>query len=146
MGARRDALPQLVDERRAPVRAPARARPPARRRRPPARSTPRERAKLRGAAATRPLTRPPLSPTLLPRRLAPPRRLAALSWAMIATKMPGRTGKQCRERWHNHLDPRVAKERWTEEENEIVLDAHRVRGNQARPPPDRPPPSPTRPR
>ena len=65
---------------------------------------------------------------------------------MIATKMPGRTGKQCRERWHNHLDPSIAKERWTEEENEIVIDAHRVRGNQAAPSPRRPPPSPTRPR
>ena len=62
---------------------------------------------------------------------------------MIATKMPGRTGKQCRERWHNHLDPSIAKERWTEEENEIVIDAHRVRGNQARPPPASPrPPQP----
>jgi len=30
------------------------------------------------------------------------------SWALIAENlakegMPGRTGKQCRERWHNHL-------------------------------------------
>ena len=27
-----------------------------------------------------------------------------------------RSGKQCRERWYNHLDPSVKKSKWTEEE------------------------------
>lgn len=27
-------------------------------------------------------------------------------WVVIATEMATRSGKQCRERWHNHLDPR----------------------------------------
>ena len=37
-------------------------------------------------------------------------------WAVIAErlnnelKFPGRSGKQCRERWHNHLDPMILKE------------------------------------
>jgi len=26
-------------------------------------------------------------------------------WVIIATKLQTRSGKQCRERWHNHLDP-----------------------------------------
>ena len=133
-------LRNLVDEHGARRYAPARARA-----RPPTTTpsplhTPREaRAKLRGAAAFEmppshppPLPDPPPPP---PHPTPPPRRA---QWAMIATKMPGRTGKQCRERWHNHLDPSIAKERWTEEENEIVIDAHRVRGNQARPPPASP--------
>jgi hypothetical protein len=35
-------------------------------------------------------------------------RLGTKSWAQIAENlakegMPGRSGKQCRERWHNHL-------------------------------------------
>jgi myb proto-oncogene protein len=36
-------------------------------------------------------------------------------WTIIASKMEseykleGRSGKQCRERWHNHLDPNVNK-------------------------------------
>ena len=30
-------------------------------------------------------------------------------WVVIATEMPGRSGKQCRERWHNHLDPSSAR-------------------------------------
>jgi hypothetical protein len=24
-------------------------------------------------------------------------------WSLIAEKLPGRIGKQCRERWYNHL-------------------------------------------
>ena len=28
-------------------------------------------------------------------------------WAHIAQALPGRIGKQCRERWHNHLRPDI---------------------------------------
>jgi len=28
-------------------------------------------------------------------------------WAQIAEKLEGRVGKQCRERWHNHLRPDI---------------------------------------
>lgn len=28
-------------------------------------------------------------------------------WAQIAEKLIGRAGKQCRERWHNHLRPDI---------------------------------------
>lgn len=28
-------------------------------------------------------------------------------WALIAEKMAGRAGKQCRERWRNHLRPDI---------------------------------------
>jgi transcriptional activator Myb len=27
-------------------------------------------------------------------------------WSIISEKLPGRIGKQCRERWYNHLDPK----------------------------------------
>jgi Myb-like DNA-binding domain len=30
-------------------------------------------------------------------------------WSQIAMGLPGRSGKQCRERWLNHLDTRVTK-------------------------------------
>jgi hypothetical protein len=30
-------------------------------------------------------------------------------WAAIAQQLPGRIAKQCRERWHNHLDPGICK-------------------------------------
>lgn len=28
-------------------------------------------------------------------------------WAQVAEKLAGRAGKQCRERWHNHLRPDI---------------------------------------
>lgn len=41
----------------------------------------------------------------------------------------GRSGKQCRERWHNHLDPSVNKEPWTEAEEKILFDGQKKFGN-----------------
>ena len=37
---------------------------------------------------------------------------------------------QCRERWHNHLNPSISKDAWTAEEDDVILRAHRVLGNQ----------------
>ncbi|CAL9117811.1 unnamed protein product, partial [Musa textilis] len=37
-------------------------------------------------------------------------------WSVIANSLPGRIGKQCRERWHNHLNPTINRDAWTEEE------------------------------
>eukprot|EP00294_Goniomonas_avonlea_P001677 CAMPEP_0114541448 /NCGR_PEP_ID=MMETSP0114-20121206/1311_1 /TAXON_ID=31324 /ORGANISM="Goniomonas sp, Strain m" /LENGTH=310 /DNA_ID=CAMNT_0001725687 /DNA_START=50 /DNA_END=979 /DNA_ORIENTATION=- len=51
------------------------------------------------------------------------------SWAQIAACIPGRTGKQCRERWHNQLDPAVSKGPWTADEERALLDAHTKLGN-----------------
>ncbi|MBN3309077.1 MYBB protein, partial [Amia calva] len=50
-------------------------------------------------------------------------------WAMVAKHLKGRLGKQCRERWHNHLNPEVKKSSWTAEEDRIIYQAHRVLGN-----------------
>lgn len=38
-------------------------------------------------------------------------------WSTIALSLPGRIAKQCRERWHNHLQPNISKEAWTEQED-----------------------------
>lgn len=35
-------------------------------------------------------------------------------WSVIASFMDNRQGKQCRERWHNHLNPSILKDPWTE--------------------------------
>lgn len=51
-------------------------------------------------------------------------------WSQIAQRLPGRIGKQCRERWHNHLDPNVRKDPWTEEETRVLLHARELYGNQ----------------
>ncbi|XP_051267142.1 myb-related protein A isoform X3 [Dicentrarchus labrax] len=50
-------------------------------------------------------------------------------WSVIAKHLQGRIGKQCRERWHNHLNPEVKKSSWTQEEDRIIYDAHKRLGN-----------------
>nr|XP_055045011.1 transcriptional activator Myb isoform X6 [Misgurnus anguillicaudatus] len=50
-------------------------------------------------------------------------------WSVIAKHLKGRIGKQCRERWHNHLNPEVKKTSWTEEEDQIIYQAHEKLGN-----------------
>ena len=53
----------------------------------------------------------------------------AENWRLIACYIPGRTSKQCRERWHNHLDRKINKGNWTSHETQIVMDMQRVHGN-----------------
>jgi hypothetical protein len=43
--------------------------------------------------------------------------------------LPGRIGKQCRERWHNHLNPKIKKIGWSEEEEWILFLMHNNSGN-----------------
>ncbi|KAL2934316.1 Transcription factor MYB3R-3 [Bienertia sinuspersici] len=50
-------------------------------------------------------------------------------WSVIAKSLPGRIGKQCRERWHNHLNPDIKKDAWTLEEELALMNAHRIYGN-----------------
>ena len=50
-------------------------------------------------------------------------------WSIIGGYLPGRNGKQCRERWHNQLDPNICKSPWTIAEEEILLKAHNKHGN-----------------
>ncbi|XP_032750816.1 transcriptional activator Myb isoform X3 [Rattus rattus] len=50
-------------------------------------------------------------------------------WSVIAKHLKGRIGKQCRERWHNHLNPEVKKTSWTEDEDRIIYQAHKRLGN-----------------
>ncbi|XP_078446906.1 uncharacterized protein LOC144715782 isoform X2 [Wolffia australiana] len=50
-------------------------------------------------------------------------------WSVIAKSLPGRIGKQCRERWHNHLNPMIKKIAWTLEEEIQLINAHHIHGN-----------------
>lgn len=50
-------------------------------------------------------------------------------WSLIASNLPGRIGKQCRERWHNHLNPDICKEAWRLDEDRKILEAHQTIGN-----------------
>ena len=50
-------------------------------------------------------------------------------WSHIARQLRGRLGKQCRERWYNHLDPTIRRGEWTEEEDDTIILAHKELGN-----------------
>ncbi|XP_043724473.1 transcription factor MYB3R-1-like isoform X2 [Telopea speciosissima] len=56
-------------------------------------------------------------------------KYGAKKWSTIAQALPGRIGKQCRERWHNHLNPAINKEAWTQEEELALIQAHQIYGN-----------------
>ncbi|XP_059643693.1 transcription factor CSA-like [Cornus florida] len=51
------------------------------------------------------------------------------NWNLIAEKLEGRSGKSCRLRWFNQLDPRINKRAFIEEEEERLLAAHKMYGN-----------------
>jgi len=51
-------------------------------------------------------------------------QLGAKKWSAIACRLPGRIGKQCRERWHNHLNPSILKTPWSEHEDRVILESH----------------------
>ena len=52
------------------------------------------------------------------------------NWTKLAALLPGRIGKQCRERWRNHLDPSNNKSPWTPEEDAMLIKYHEMYGNQ----------------
>jgi hypothetical protein len=51
-------------------------------------------------------------------------------WSKLTAVMPGRTGKQCRERWKDHLNPDKNPEPFSGEEDAILIDLHEKMGNQ----------------
>uniref|UniRef100_A0A6N2L543 Uncharacterized protein n=1 Tax=Salix viminalis TaxID=40686 RepID=A0A6N2L543_SALVM len=51
------------------------------------------------------------------------------NWNLIAENLEGRSGKSCRLRWFNQLDPRINRRAFTEEEEERLLASHRIYGN-----------------
>ena len=40
-----------------------------------------------------------------------------------------KSAKQCRERWHNYLDPKIQKEKWSDEEISLLIYWHRKYGS-----------------
>jgi hypothetical protein len=53
----------------------------------------------------------------------------AKNWTKIAKHIPQRQGKQCRERWFNHLDPHIKKGEWGIDEEWILYLVHAAMGN-----------------
>ncbi|CAM8968098.1 unnamed protein product [Rhodiola kirilowii] len=51
------------------------------------------------------------------------------NWNLIAEYLPARSGKSCRLRWFNQLDPKINKTPFSDEEEEQLLQSHNVYGN-----------------
>ena len=57
--------------------------------------------------------------------------LGVKNWSLVASELAQRyairhrSGKQCRERWHNHLDASIDKKPWTQEEDNLIFDLHK---------------------
>ena len=51
------------------------------------------------------------------------------NWAEVALSIPGKTGKKCRDRWHNQLNPAINRSAWTVEEDELLTTAQQKLGN-----------------
>ena len=56
-------------------------------------------------------------------------KLGPKHWSIISSYLPGRIGKQCRERWHNHLNPDIKHHSWSPEEDIKIINAHLKLGN-----------------
>lgn len=54
---------------------------------------------------------------------------AHVKWSTVAEHLPGRLGKQVRERWQNHLDPSLTKEPWAEAEDQLLISLQALMGN-----------------
>jgi hypothetical protein len=50
-------------------------------------------------------------------------------WSITAESVPGRSGKQCRERWINKLSPENSADSWTEAEDAILIQKQQEFGN-----------------
>jgi len=57
------------------------------------------------------------------------KRLGARNWSFIARSIPGRSGKSCRLRWCNQLNPNLIRNSFTEVEDQAIIAAHAIHGN-----------------
>lgn len=54
---------------------------------------------------------------------------AQKKWTTIADKLAtGRTAKQCRDRWFNHLRAGITKGEWTPDEEDLIIDMYATFG------------------
>jgi hypothetical protein len=51
------------------------------------------------------------------------------NWRKIAEKVPGRTSKQCRERWNHYLHPDVVKTPFSASEDKTLAKLYKLYGN-----------------
>lgn len=54
---------------------------------------------------------------------------ANLKWSLVARAVPGRSGKQCRERYLNHLTPNLKLKNWSPVEDATIFRLHHTDGS-----------------
>jgi hypothetical protein len=50
-------------------------------------------------------------------------------WSQLSELLPGRIGKQYKERWRNHLEPSLTHAPWTPQEDATLIELHQRHGN-----------------
>lgn len=50
-------------------------------------------------------------------------------WHVIASKVPGRNPRQCRERWNNYVNPSLISTPWTAEEDYLLMKKYQELGS-----------------
>ena len=53
----------------------------------------------------------------------------AKDWRRIAEDVPGRDRAQCRNRWHDKVNPDINHGPWSEDEDKILMDNHKELGS-----------------
>lgn len=56
-------------------------------------------------------------------------KFGAMRWSLISQKIDNRSGKQCRERWFNHVRPDIRVKAWTQDEDWMLFLLQRLLGN-----------------
>ena len=56
-------------------------------------------------------------------------KVSDLNWSEVAEQVPGRSAKQCRERWCFNLDPTINRDPWTKAEDKKLLEMQIEHGN-----------------
>ena len=51
------------------------------------------------------------------------------NWNEVAQQMPGKSTRQCRERYNNYLAPGIVQKPWTKEEDELVISLVKKHGS-----------------
>ena len=48
---------------------------------------------------------------------------------MLASKVEGRSDKQCRERWNRAICPNISRDKFSDTENKAIMDLYKNIGN-----------------
>lgn len=49
-------------------------------------------------------------------------------WKIIASRIPGRSARQCRERWRYYLSPSINRQEWSQEEDSLLMAKYELIG------------------